>query len=80
VVTTVTVCEHEPWNGTNCWPTVETTVAVHGAMEIVVSALELPFCGGAAGTFELLELVEWASELETVNLTSLEEVGSSAST
>lgn len=57
MVTTVTVCEHEPRNGTNCWPTVEITVAVHCAMASVVSALVLLFCGDATGEFEMLERV-----------------------
>lgn len=30
VVTTVTVCEHEPTNGMKFWPWVEVMVAVHG--------------------------------------------------
>ena len=55
MVTTVTVCEHEPRNGTNSWPTVEITVAVHCAMAIVVSTLVLSFCGDATGEVELLE-------------------------
>jgi hypothetical protein len=42
-------------------------------MAIVVSALVLTFCGDATGEFEVLEraleLVEWASGLETIGLT-----------
>ncbi len=55
VVTTVTVCEHRPRNGTICRPAVEITVAEHCAMTIVVSAPVLPFCGDATREFELLE-------------------------
>lgn len=66
---TVTVCKHEPEVDTKCWPWVEVTVVVHGAIaiaieevegvlvEVVASDLVLPFCDeiGATGEFGLVE-------------------------
>jgi hypothetical protein len=83
VAITVTVCKHEPEVDTKCWPWVEVTVVVHGAIaiaieevegvlvEVVASDLVLPFCDeiGATGEFGL---VEWASGLEDVDLVWLE--------
>jgi hypothetical protein len=84
VVTTVTVWEHKPLTGRKSWPSVEVTVAVHGAMpigefggllmEVVMSKLVLPFCGdvGAVGELVLLkvglELADCESGVEIVGL------------
>lgn len=66
VVTTVTVCEHEPDIDINCWPWVEVTVAVQGVtaggefdgvpLEEVVSELVLSFLGGEVGAAAKFEL------------------------